>query len=49
MKTKEQKRKEAAQRQTAHDQLSLEEKLAKAGTKERTKLLKKQKEAKNER
>lgn len=43
MKTKEQKRKEAAQRQATYDQLSLEEKLAKAGTKERSKLLKKQK------
>lgn len=38
---REQKRKAAEARQAAYDKLSLEEKLAKAGTKEKAKLLKK--------
>ena len=38
---REQKRKEAEVRQLAYSKLTLEQKLAKAGTKEKTKLLKK--------
>ncbi|NJO48162.1 MAG: hypothetical protein HC840_00440 [Leptolyngbyaceae cyanobacterium RM2_2_4] len=38
---REEKRKQAETRQAAYDKLSLEEKLARAGTKEKAKLLKK--------
>jgi len=43
---KEEKRKAAELRQAAYDKLTLEQKLAKAGAKEKAKLLKKMKEVK---
>lgn len=46
---KEEKRKAAELRQAAYDKLTLDQKLAKAGTKEKLKLMKKVQELKNER